>query len=218
MTLINARCVAARLKLDCIVARAVFNATLAMGWPTDKSWQAVIDVDQRYRTESPLFVEKIIVLGNVVCDMYDDHPGHTFYSSESARYFDVIAMPLASALRQALKIFHTLRADIEGEEEYAGQFLAHSIILKDQFGEALGQYKNRKWVTPVAMAEWNGLKHNSTKADDDAAYEGGWDNFSTTQGLRTHAGDLLRLLEISQSHYSGRIATTLHTGTGYLST
>lgn len=207
MKLIDAYTLAAQLKIYLDVTQAVFRATAAMGWPKETARQAVFDAEVNSRTNSPIFVETIEVLGHATRKIENQHIGYTSYSTRNARTFNVVAMRLEAAKTVATQHLKDLAG--EGSELCGSKnqhcFSPNQILLKDHFGRVIGMNKCGKWVKPISNDNLDALKGNEIESYRLALIATNEDNFAKAQALREMAQNLEWLYELSEAHNGGQL-------------
>lgn len=200
---------AAKLRLEVAVEKSARNALKALGLPA--SGAGVQAAERRYAEESPLYVVLIVLTGRVCRDMYDEHPGHTYYFSDAVRHVAVPPYcPLERAQSIALSALQAAQAEVErDDEEYDGLFVANGITLFDQFGCALQEYAERYlgdgryltgWQDSLPEAqEWPVLEAMAKELDSEGSLESSWDNHETGRGLHARAAALRRRIQMARA-------------------
>jgi hypothetical protein len=208
MQLIEAHVLAARLKLNLAIAHSVFRETAAMGWPKAIAKKAVFDAEVYYRENSPIFVESIEVLGRTYQTIEDGHIGHVTYSSRSAKTFNVKACTLEKSRDIALALFDELAAGSSKNIDDDQCFKPYQILLKDQFGRAVGMLKCGKWVKPFCTDNLFALKAKENESYRLALIETSLNNSSKALALREMAQNFEWLKEMSEAHEGNRVVKT----------
>ncbi len=158
---------------------------------------------------APLYVKTIVLHGQLCQDMYDSHPGYAYFYTDSWESFPVPSCcSLTTAMKASLKLLRMKQKEIGTEDEYDGLFRPSSIILLDQLGNAVqefretyivnGQYRGA-WLKELpAESEWAALENKAGMLDNEAAVESGWDNFETARSLRNSAQKIRRVVQIAR--------------------
>jgi hypothetical protein len=145
---------------------------------------------------SPRFVEAIVLRGSVTLNMYEEHPGHTYFQSPAARRFETTGyMTLSAGMQRGVAILSEVDAENESEDEFEGQFSASTVVLKDQFGATIqrGRVLGRgkvEWATPIGADLWTQHLDQAEKLLTEAGIESGWDNFATSASLNEGAREI----------------------------
>lgn len=145
---------------------------------------------------APRFVESIQLRGSVTLNMYEEHPGHTYYQSPAARRFDTTGyMTLSAGMQRGLAILAEVDAENGSEDECEGQFSASTIVLKDQFGATIqrGKVIGRgmvEWASLVDSNLWTQHLDQAEQLLTEAGIESGWDNFATSASLNESAREI----------------------------
>lgn len=202
---------AALLQLAALIEHSVMRARHALRMPHDDA--SLDEANQRLRYESPLFVKTIEIHGSVCRDMYDHAPGFAYFYTDGLRCFKA---PPYCRLSQAMELSVQMlkqakqeaREEADGDEQYDGKFSPQSIVLRDQFGHVVQEYKWRKdadgqskhcWLHQLPTPdECHTMEKRASELASEAAVESGWDNFSTAEGLRNHAEALQRKVSVAR--------------------
>lgn len=149
----------------------------------------------------PLYVDQIEIRGRTSRNMYDAHPGYAFYSTDDSVLVDVppyCGISRAKAL--AVTAFSAMReTDDASRETHDGDFTPQSIVLRDQFGGALGTYCLGKWDDATDIGATAALLGEAGRLEDAAVEESRWDNFETARSLRAKATLLRERVQCAQS-------------------
>lgn len=208
-TYANDMAMSAILRIAVIIEKSAARAKVALHLPVEDSWEEA--ARRRVKQMSPLFVRTIELHGSTCRDMYDHAPGYAYFYTEG---IETINAPsycrLSHAMwlgEEALKAAQTALRD--DEEEYDGRFSPSSIILKDQFGDVVQEYRTNYlgngqyttgWIIDLPLEnEWAQLESHASELDSEAAIEIGWDNFETGKGLRQQADSLRRRVSIARA-------------------
>lgn len=183
------------------IEEGALNAAYALGlqWSTSASDAA----KKSALSTSPRFVESIVLRGSVRLNMYEDHPGHTYYHSPATRRFETMGyMTLSAGMHLGLAILAEVNAENDPDDECEGQFSASTIVLKDQFGATIqrGQLVGRgqvEWASLIEANLWTQHLDQAEKLLTDAGIESGWDNFSTSASLNDSARDIQDRVSLS---------------------
>lgn len=200
---------AAMLRITAVIEKSATRTKLALNLSADDS---LADSAQwRMKHLSPLFVRTIELHGPVCRDMYDHAPGFAYFYTEG---IEIIDAPFYCRLSHAMWLGEeALRAAEaalkDDEEEYDGRFSPSSIVLKDQFGNVVQEYRTNYlgngqyttgWIVDLPQEEeWTKLESRARDLDSEAAIEIGWDNFETGKGLRQQADSLRRRVSIAKA-------------------
>lgn len=153
--------------------------------------------------KSPRFVESIVLRGSVTLNMYEDHPGHTYYQSPAARRFATTGyMTLSAGMQLGLAILAEVNAENDPEDECEGQFSASTIVLKDQFGATIqrGKLVGRgkvEWASLIDANLWTQHLDQAEKLLTEAGIESNWDNFATSASLNDSAREIQDRVSLS---------------------
>lgn len=188
--------------------KAAYQAMKALGLRANL--EGVREAEKRMAEQSPLYVKTIVLRGRLCRDMYDEHPGHTYYYSDAEETFDAPAYcPLTKAMVLSLQLLWNAQKEAEGEDEHDGLFFPASIVLLDQFNNPLQEYSQRhlgggqyaeSWLTEFpGEAEWASIEEKASTLDSEGCLEARWDNFETARGLRAEAASLRRRIQIAKS-------------------
>lgn len=165
--------------------------------------------------EEPLYVKTIVLRGELYRDMYDEHPGLAYFSTNHQRTFPVQNnCGLANAMELSVKLLKEAQDESAADEEYDGQFVAESIILLDQFDHAVqefsqqylgkGLYAKKSWRGQLPPeSEWSAIEEKARVLISEASEESRWDNFDTARKLEARAAEMRRLVEIAK--YASRV-------------
>ncbi|MDI1236411.1 MAG: hypothetical protein PSV26_02885 [Polaromonas sp.] len=154
---------------------------------------------------SPRFVETIELRGSVTLNMYEEHPGHTYFQSPAARRFETTGyMTLSAGMQLGLAILAEVNAEYEQDEEFEGQFSASTVVLKDQFGATIqrGRVVGRgtvKWASLIGADLWTQHLDQAEKLLTEAGIESGWDNFATSASLSDSAREIQDRVSLSMN-------------------
>lgn len=183
-----------------------WNALRLLGLPADYS--DVARAREKLECESPLWVCTIVLRGQICQDMYDEHPGHTYFYSDGAQRVEAPAYcSLSEAMRISLQAFQEARRLSETDTEFDGLFTPSSIVLLDQFGEPVQEYSVRYsvgcsprdgWLNEFpAPNEWAAMEEKAKFLDSEGRIESSWDNFETGRRLHAEAEALRRIIKIA---------------------
>ncbi len=199
---------AAIFQLNIAIERAAVQAAYAIGLTAD--YQGVAMAKKRMADESPLYVETIVLCGQVCRNMYDEHPGLAFFYSDASNSFK--APPycsLSNAMHLSQLLLAEAQQDIDSEEQYDGQFIPSSIVLLDQCRNPLQEYSERYlgdgrysfgWIEELPPdAEWPAMEEKASALDLEGCEETRWDNFDTGRLLHAQANSLRRKIQMAKS-------------------
>jgi hypothetical protein len=205
---INQLFLAAKLNLNFAIEKAVCIKKGQMGLSVN--YENMQLAEKTMKDESPLYVKNIVLKGQMCQDMYDDHPGHTYFYSDSQEYVDTPAYcTLSKAMQLSLQMLADAQQESQTKDEYDGLFTPYSIVLLDQFGNTVQEYSqnylgagrySEGWVENLTdQNEWSSLSEEAERLDAMSSFESGWDNFETARQLRNKAAEIRRRIEIAKS-------------------
>lgn len=194
------------LALHVAIERLALNALRELGLPADRS--ALNQAIDRMAAESPLWVQTIVLRGQVCQDMYDEHPGLAYFYSDAKEVFEAPPYcPLSRAVEISSKILADAQLLTGHEEECDGLFCPSSIALLDQFGNTVQESSPRndvvgsqssEWLTDFpCRSDWPALEIEAKKLDSEGRIESSWDNFDTGRRLHAEAARLRRSIQIA---------------------
>jgi hypothetical protein len=136
--------------------------------------------------------------------MYDDHPYEAAYASESLRRISAPhPLTLSQAMAFAVEVWS--RCLCEERDDDAHAFHASAVVLLDEQSNpvqrAIASPDCRRlltWSVLPPAAEWSALAARAQSLYEEAAFEGGWDNYATAQRLRNQASQLELLVTMAR--------------------
>lgn len=187
------------------IEQSAVDALRSLGLPADTAGVQV--AFNRMRDEAPLYVASIVLHGSLQQDMYDEHPGLAYFTTDTFR--KRIAprhCGMRRAQAQALALLRQAEEEC-GDEDDDGRFIPRSVSLVDRFGRTLQQYvlsdfgpgEASGWLESVPDAsEWPVLLAEAERLSESAASESRWDNFDSARSLRNQATQLRTLVSIAE--------------------
>ena len=157
--------------------------------------------------ESPLFAHHALIKGNSYMLIDDGAPGLGCFATEGQRLVEFIPYSrLACCQKLAVEVFGELsQQPAHGPSDYTepdeGDFEPLSITIFDQFKTPIAEYRNGKWLSETDLPGEDEVECCLTEVSSlrsEAAFEGGWDNFSTARRLRSQADMLATKVAIAQ--------------------
>ena len=197
----------ALLRLNVESEKAVMRARSALGLKA--SYDGVALAIKKMTEESPLYVGTIVLHGRMCRNMYDEHPGHTYYYADETQFIEAPPYcPLSKAMQISVQMLEAAQLESNQEEEYDGLFYPYSIVLKDQFGNSIQEYAQRHlgkgryctgWMEELPSHEnWPMMLEEASTLSSEGSFESGWDNHETARQLHAQADSLRRKIEIAK--------------------
>lgn len=202
------RFVAVSFLLNVAVERATLKALKSLGLKACPDGLQLAEVQRKEK--SPLYVKTILLRGRTCRDMYDDHPGYAYFYTDD---FQAIKAPpycpMSRAMQISLRLLQEAQEEINHDEERDGLFIASSIVLLDQFGDAIQEYVERDigngkytqgWLDVFPdESEWAAMEERAKALDSEGSIESGWDNFETGRELHSQAEALRRQITMAKA-------------------
>jgi hypothetical protein len=207
------RVFAAQLRLQVFIERSAAKALRDLGLDHAGADNVALLAEQHQRAAAPRFVQSIELRGHVWQNMDDVQPGFCLFPSDETRTVPTPGLTMTAAMAYSIELMAQVLAANNAEcSARAGSFSVETIVLLDEFGQALQRYEQRyparddhqdarhQWITePVAPMQWQSMLDDADALSLRASLGNARERSETSRQLLARALDLRELVAIARS-------------------
>lgn len=157
--------------------------------------------------KSPLYVNRIVLVGRRCRKLNEVNPCLAYLYVDAVKSFDVPAYTsLSIGMKLAEKLFNAANKEVSDGSDFENAFYPKGIVLKNQFGNALQEYRDwqrggiKSWIVDFPdKSEYASIRGLAKRLQREAEDERDSDNFDAARDLDRKALEILRLVQMAAS-------------------